>query len=97
MIRFEKSDEHTYVEIVVRDSTDTWMGVTDEFVNFLQACGYIVKGYDVGKHLCTQYAFQVEDEIEEDKRLSKIADERILEHEYKLKNKKKRRKKRAKK
>ena len=94
MIIFEKKNELTNVQMVITNDSLTWMELADDFVNFLQACGYIVKGYDVGNHLCTQYEFQVEEEIEEDKRLSKIADELILEHEYKLK--KKRRKKNAK-
>ena len=96
MIIFEKKNELTNVQMVITNDSLTWMELADDFVNFLQACGYIVKGYDVGNHLCTQYAFQIENEIEEDKRLSKLADERILEHEYKLKSKKKRRKKNAK-
>lgn len=58
MIRFEKSDEYTYVEIVVKDSTNTWMGVTDEFIHFLQASGYIVDGIDVADYLAEQYGFQ---------------------------------------
>lgn len=62
MIRFEKSDEHTYVELVVRDSADTWMGVTDEFIHFLQACGYIVEGIAVADYLTEQYGFQRKEE-----------------------------------
>lgn len=58
MMRFEKSDSNTYVEIVVRDSDDTWMQVTDEFIHFLQACGYIVEGIDVADYLQERYGFQ---------------------------------------
>lgn len=58
MIRFEKSDEHNRVELVVRDSDRAWTEVTDEFVHFLQACGYIVDGIDVADYLAEQYSFQ---------------------------------------
>lgn len=89
MITFKKENELTNVQMVITNDGLTWMELADDFVNFLQACGYIVKGYDVGNHLCTQYAFQVEAEIEEE-----TTNELVLDHEYK--HKKKRRKKRAK-
>lgn len=66
MIRFEKSDSNTYVEIVVRDSDDTWMQVTDEFIHFLQACGYIVEGIDVADYLEEQYGFQRKEKLCQD-------------------------------
>lgn len=78
MITFTKDNETTKIEMVLIDDGLTWMELADEFVSFLQACGYIVKGYDVGDHLCTQYAFQKEEEKEE---------VLVLEHEYKSKKK----------
>lgn len=92
MLLKKKHAENVYIQMKLNDDA-TWMEATDTFVSFLQGCGYIVRGYEVGAYLCEQYAFQVRDEIEEDKRLSKLADERTLEHEYKLKKKKKRKKK----
>ena len=95
MLLKKKHAENVYIQMKLNDDT-TWMEAADSFVSFLQGCGYIVRGHEVGDYLCEQYTFEVENEIEEDKRLSKLADERILEHEYKLKSKKKRRKKHAK-
>jgi hypothetical protein len=84
----KKKHGEGYIQMKLNDDA-TWMEATDSFVSFLQGCGYIVRGHEVGDYLCEQYAFQVKEEIEEDKRLSKLADERILEHEYKKKRRKK--------
>jgi predicted RND superfamily exporter protein len=70
MIRLEKSDRNTYVEVVVRDSDSTWMEITDEFVHFLQACGYIVEGIDIADHLTKQYGFQRKEKSHAKKRKS---------------------------
>jgi len=85
MIIFEKKNELTNVQMVVTNDGLTWMELSDEFVNFLQACGYVVTGYEVGNHLCAEFAFQKEEEKDEPL---------VLEHE--CKPKRKRRKKNAK-
>jgi len=88
MLLKKKHADNVYIQMKLNDDA-TWMEATDSFVSFLQGCGYIVRGHEVGAYLCEQYAFQVEEEIEEDKRLSKLADERTLEHKYKKKRRKK--------
>lgn len=100
MIIFEKKNELTNVQMVVTNDGLTWMELSDEFVNFLQACGYIVQGYEVGDHLCTQYAFQKEEknaireQLEDEIDLASYQ-ERKNEEEVNLSPKRKRRKKNA--
>ena len=38
------------------DGDSTWMNVTDEFVSFLQGCGYQVTGADVADYLTEVYS-----------------------------------------
>ena len=38
------------------DGDTTWMSVTDEFVSFLQGCGYQVTGADVADYLTEVYS-----------------------------------------
>jgi len=54
--------EEAQVEIIIRDSTLTWMDLTDEFIHFLQACGYTVQGIRVADYLAEQYDYQRKDE-----------------------------------
>lgn len=46
---FIRFDEGQQVEI--KTNSETWMDVTDVFVNFLQGCGYIVDRYDIADYL----------------------------------------------
>ncbi|NDC22547.1 MAG: hypothetical protein EBZ49_00230 [Proteobacteria bacterium] len=38
----------------------SWPEIAVDFVNFLQGCGYIVKGIEVAQHLMEEYQFQKE-------------------------------------
>ena len=61
MIVFKKikADEYnTEAELVMKVEEFTWPEVVDNFVHFLQGCGYIVQGIDVAEHLMEQYEFQ---------------------------------------
>lgn len=39
-----------------------WTEVVNEFIHFLQGCGYIVSGSDVACYLMDQYEFQLADD-----------------------------------
>jgi len=84
MIILKKADGLSNIEMVLTAEGLTWMEVSNEFISFLSACGYVVTGYEVGNHLCAEFAFQKEKEKDEPL---------VLEHE--CKPKRKRRKKNA--
>jgi hypothetical protein len=88
MITLTKDNETAKVQMVLTNDGLTWTELSNEFVNFLQACGYIVNGYEVGDHLCTEYAFQKQEEKQE---------QFVLEYEYKPKRKKKHAKRKSRK
>lgn len=87
MLLKKKNEDGSYIQMKVSDDA-TWREATAVFVNFLQGCGYIVKGSEIGQYLAEEYKF----EMDEHNALAEIA-ERMLEHEYKPKTK--RRKKNA--
>ena len=92
MILKNKNENGSYVQMHIADDA-TWMEVTDQFVNFLQGCGYVVEGSEIGQYLVHEYHFQ----IDRDKTLAKLADERVLEHEHKSKRRKKNAKRKSRK
>lgn len=49
-IVFIQFGETRQLELKV-DGDQTWMGITDEFISFLQGCGYQVTGKDVADYL----------------------------------------------
>jgi hypothetical protein len=52
-------DSSNDFQVDMRVSSDAdWKETTECFVQFLQACGYIVNGYDVAEYLMEQYQFQ---------------------------------------
>jgi len=58
MIIFKKKrDDGSYIQMHISEEA-TWAEVADEFINFLQGCGYIVQGIDIAEHLMEQYGFQ---------------------------------------
>lgn len=85
MIVLKKLEDDVKITMVLKENCVTWMEVTEQFVNFLQASGYIVQGIDVADYLMGQYGFQKKDEEVEP----------IIELRHQPK-KKKRRKKNAK-
>ncbi len=60
MILKKKRDDGSYIQVKINEDA-TWAEAADEFVNFLQGCGYIVQGIEVAEHLMEQYAFQKEE------------------------------------
>lgn len=61
MIVFKKvkaDDYNTEAELVMKVEEFYWPEVAENFVHFLQGCGYIVQGIDVAEYLMEQYAFQ---------------------------------------
>lgn len=57
MILKNKRYDGSYIQMGISEDA-TWHEAVDEFVNFLQGCGYIVQGIDIAEHLMEQYAFQ---------------------------------------
>ena len=55
----KKKHGESYIQMKVPEDA-TWMEAADAFVQFLQGCGYIVQGIDIGEHLVEQYGFQRE-------------------------------------
>lgn len=59
MIILKKIDTDTkQTELRMNVDEISWPEVTDQFVHFLQGCGYVVQGIDIAEHLMGQYAFQ---------------------------------------
>ena len=83
MIQLRKLNEEVEVEMTIRTDGATWMEVTEEFINFLQSCGYIVQGIDVAEYLQDMYAFQARKDEE---------GEPIIELRHEPKKKKRRKK-----
>lgn len=61
MLLKKKRDDGSYIQVKVSEDA-TWHEAANEFVNFLQGCGYIVQGIEVAEYLGEQYAFQKEKE-----------------------------------
>ena len=53
----KKRDDGSYLQMKLSEDA-TWHEVCDDFVHFLQGCGYIVQGIDVAEYLMEQYGFQ---------------------------------------
>ena len=62
MVLKKKRDDGTYIQMRISEDA-TWAEAADEFVNFLQGCGYIVQGIEVAEHLMEQYAFQKKEKV----------------------------------
>lgn len=61
MMIFKHIDDATCNKVIVKSATDTWMVATEQFISFLQACGYVVRGIDVADYLQENYRFQRDD------------------------------------
>jgi hypothetical protein len=53
----KKKYGESYIQMKVSEEA-SWTEATDAFVQFLQGCGYIVQGIDIGDYLVEQYEFQ---------------------------------------
>ena len=84
MIVFKQKRDDGYLQMKVSEGI-TWPELAMKFVDFVQGCGYGVRGSEIGEHLVQEYNFEIEK--------SKINDNIVLEHEYKPKRRKKRAKK----
>ena len=84
MIFKQKHEDGSYIQMKV-DQDATWMQATDQFVQFLHACGYVFDSIEVGEHIVEQWSFQ---------RPQPIPDEWVDQPRSEIKRKK--RKKRAK-
>jgi hypothetical protein len=62
MILKKKRYDGSYIQMRISDEA-TWAEAADEFINFLQGCGYIVQGIEVAEHLMEQYAFQKKEKV----------------------------------
>jgi hypothetical protein len=83
MILKNKRYDGSYIQMYVSDDA-TWQEAVDEFIHFLQGCGYIVQGYEIGDYISEQYHFQKK-EVQD---LQKLMDE--LQPRSEIKRKKKR-------
>ena len=61
----KKENGQTQSVVYIRKDAISWVEVTERFIDFLQSCGYVVDGYDVGLYLTQEYAFQNEDRDDE--------------------------------
>lgn len=52
-----KRDDGSYLQMTLPKDA-AWPEVVDDFVNFLQGCGYIVQGVEIAEYLMEQYSFQ---------------------------------------
>jgi hypothetical protein len=59
MIILKKKDE-LRMNLTKIDEGATWPELVEEFVNFIQGCGYIVTGLEIGEYLVSEYKFQKE-------------------------------------
>ncbi|NBW11488.1 MAG: hypothetical protein EBR82_26005 [Caulobacteraceae bacterium] len=57
MILKKKHLDGSYIQVKVSDQA-SWPEAVDEFIHFLQGCGYIVQGYEIGDYISEQYSFQ---------------------------------------
>ena len=55
----KKKYGESYIQMKLSEEA-SWTEAADAFVHFLQGCGYIVQGIDIGEYLAEQYAFQRE-------------------------------------
>jgi hypothetical protein len=78
-----KSKSELRLNLTKINDVATWPEVVGEFVNFLQGCGYIVTGYEIGQYLTEEYNFQKE---KTEEKVEPI----VLEYNYKPKKKRKR-------
>ena len=53
-IRFEKQCPSVKVSMEFPNDS-TWMDATDNFINFLQACGYVFDPAEVGMYIIEQH------------------------------------------
>lgn len=60
MIVFKQIRENDMLVMKINDQDVSWSEVTDQFISFLQGCGYVVKGIQVAEYLMEQYNFQKE-------------------------------------
>ena len=60
MILKKKRDDGSYIQVKINENA-TWSEASDEFVHFLQGCGYIVQGIEIAEYLMEQYDFQREE------------------------------------
>jgi hypothetical protein len=58
----KKRDDGSYLQMKLSEGA-TWPEVVNDFVNFLQGCGYIVEGIEVAEYLMEEYGFQNEELI----------------------------------
>ena len=61
MILKKKNKDGSYVKMYIPNEA-SWPEVVSEMVHFLQGCGYIVKGIEIGEYLVEEYGFQREEE-----------------------------------
>jgi len=57
MIFKQKHEDGSYIQMKVNQDA-TWMQATDQFVQFLHACGYVFDSIEVGEHIVEQWSFQ---------------------------------------
>ena len=87
----KKKHGESYIQMKLSEEA-SWTEAADAFVQFLQGCGYIVQGIDIGDYLVEQYAFQ-KDKLEQ---LPEEWLDRIKEDQPRSEVKRKKGKKRAK-
>jgi hypothetical protein len=87
----KKKHGESYIQMKLSEEA-SWTEAADAFVHFLQGCGYIVQGIDIGEYLAGEYAFQKE----KCEQLPEEWIERIDEYQPRSEVKRKKGKKRAK-
>ena len=87
----KKKHGESYIQMKLSEEA-SWTEAADAFVHFLQGCGYIVQGIDIGEYLAGEYAFQKE----KPEQLPEEWLDRVEEYQPRSKVKRKKGKKRAK-
>jgi len=87
----KKKHGQSYIQMKLEEDA-SWTEAADAFVHFLQGCGYIVQGYEIGDYIAEQYAFQKE----KPEQLPEEWLDRLEEYQPRSKVKRKKGKKRAK-
>ena len=87
----KKKHGESYIQMKLSEEA-SWTEAADAFVQFLQGCGYIVQGIEIGEYLAEQYAFQKE----KPELLTEEWLDRLEEYQPRSKVKRKKGKKRAK-
>lgn len=62
MILKNKREDGSYIQMRIHE-TATWTEAVEEFIHFLQGCGYILEGIDVAEYLMELYKFQRKDRL----------------------------------